>query len=362
MGRKQISTDKIKLSPYRDRLHNELPEVVDHHSLSEIPLLVVQSRESGNYFVTKHTSLFLKLRNRGEKSILCDVRSTVDLDQEAYAIRGAYVMDDHIPFHILERAMFVTECAEEVKSKYGPGGTYVNGGNRRGKDFKKKSILEEISKLVPYKSKEIDTLKRFGGHTSTYGIEGLFSLLKQKEENISYHCINDNNSRLKKQNLRAKIDARVAEMKGKAMSEEQIEDEIGLMVYRVLFGEDPEDEENPPDTEAQEEEEGAGAEQGNTDDENAGEDDPGAQPVVSPYKRVDQDGLDRMITAYKVHISDQVKGLRFLRNKKLAGKGLSENDSEKFFKEHFNRARFSETGLAQEVVIQIGGQVPVNKP
>ena len=380
MGIEKIPTEKIKLCEYRDRFERHLPDFGDNQVLSETPILVAYSKESDLYFVVKHTGIFQKLVEMGEKVVLCDVQERKDTDEEIQVIRGAYVLDDHIPFGILERAMFVSDCVEELKSKFGTGAFYGNGGKRRGEGFEKESVLQKIRKRVPFKSKEIDVLKRFGGHISTRGIEGLFRLLKGKDENLSFHRINHSNSTLNKQGLREEIDNRIAEMKDENLPEEQIKDEVGLMAYQAIFGEELPEEAPSPNPDDQGDGNGHDPDVGDDWDQNEvaveedapgsggkkggggknPENDPDAQVVTSAFKAVTEDGIDKLIAAFEAHISDNKECVKFLGDKKRAKKALDENDSEELY-EKFSETRISATVVGKEVVIQIGGQVPVIK-
>jgi len=92
-----------------------------------------------------------------------------------------------------------------------------------------------LCQQFPHKRTRIDDLKRFGGHISLIGIEGLYRLLKAKTQELNILLIHYANPVLRKMKMRAKIDRKVKGMESQGMSEKEISEQIGIMIYDILY-------------------------------------------------------------------------------------------------------------------------------
>jgi hypothetical protein len=254
MNYKKLPIESIAVSPFKDRFSHETPVLMDNERLEDIPVIVAQSKETGKYIVLKQVSVFVILKSKGAETILCKVQSTVDSDADAYALRTAYVLEERLPFHILEQCLCVHQCTETALQQDGEKAFYCNGGDRRSKDFKKVSILEKVSNLMPYKKQRIDMLKRFGCTIGKIGIEGLHQVLAEKGDNLGIGKIHSKNSKIKSANIISQIKS----LKEQGKSQEEVKPIIGMEIYAILFdteiagenevgGYQPEDEEDDDD-------------------------------------------------------------------------------------------------------------------
>ena len=300
MNTLHIESLKFLISPYQDRCENKLPEVSNPNDIHRIPVVCAYSKESDRYIPIKGLSVFKELFDMGEESILCTVVAEVETDNEAFLMRFSEVLDDRIPFHVLEQALCVASIMEETIREVGEDKFYRKGGDRRSVEFEKDSLLYAIGKQMLHKRSTLDIFMRFAKRLTSIGIKGLYLAIKEQGQEISLRKINATNAHLGKRQIRSQIDARVKKFQKDGKTDDEILQEIGALVYGVFFGYD-DGKPNPSDTKKEH-------------DDLANPDGPGTEEPA--FRSVDEKGLIKIREAFEVHLTDQKNVQVFLGDKK----------------------------------------------
>ena len=308
MNSTQLPIGEIMASPYQDRFSHEVPALLGNERLQDIPVSVVQSSETGQFIIIKNVSIFLRLESEGAETILCDVQSKVDSDADAHALRAAYVLEDKRPFHILEQCLCIYQCTIKALQQDGEKAFYSNGGDRRSKNFKKVSILEKVSNLMPYKKAQIDMLKRFVCTIGEIGIEGLYQVLAEKGDSLGINRVNSKNSKIRSANIIGQTKS--LEEQGKC--QEEVKSIIGMEIYNILFDAEIIDE-NEAEGYQPEEEEDDDDDDDDDDEAEAEPEDPSINPTPGPISEAD---TNKIKSALKKCLEDLLETQNFLTSKK----------------------------------------------
>lgn len=291
----KLPAEKLRLAPVGDRfrLRAHLKEIEHLH---EIRLRALHYVEPDLYYVISGTTIFVTGLEHGVPEFTVEIVGEIDNVEQAIWARTLHVFDRHRPFHVLEQARCILDANEKLIVHFGPDKFNGHGGDRRSPGRDKLSLTEAVGQRLPFAKSRIGIQLRLAGHLGPWGMEGLYRVLKGEKRKLTIGRVNRRNARLKRENIRARIEAAVKEMEADGKSREEILSRAGAIAYAALF-EKAVREELPdvePYAEGQEPEDSAAE----TDAEGIAESGPQKEPHRGIYRPIPVEAKEAILAVY----------------------------------------------------------------